>query len=109
LGYDSSDTPRVLQSDAFARWLRAVGNREARALILVRLRRLSLGHLGDVKSLGGGMMELRVHSGRGYRVYFVRRGDEIMLLCGGTKASQRRDIVAARRMAHEFEEERWRS
>jgi putative addiction module killer protein len=106
LGYDNAKGLPVVQSDAFARWLRAVADREARALIVVRLRRLSLGLGGDTRGVGGGVAELRVHSGPGYRIYFTRRRDGIVLLCGGTKSTQRRDIAAARKMASALEEER---
>lgn len=104
MGYDSHKPIHVLESDVFARWLRAVVNREARALILIRVRRLSLGHFGDTRSLGRGVAELRVHAGPGYRIYFTRRDDEVVLLCGGTKSTQRRDIAAAHEVARALEE-----
>jgi putative addiction module killer protein len=74
-----------------------------RARITARLRRLSLGNPGDVKSVGGGVSEMRIDHGPGYRVYFVRRGDLIVvLLCGGDKRTQDRDIARAIRLAQEI-------
>ncbi|MGN7291647.1 type II toxin-antitoxin system RelE/ParE family toxin [Rhizobium sp. SAFR-030] len=68
--------------------------------------RLSLGHEGDCAPVGGGICELRVHHGTGYRIYFCRRGAPlIILLCGGDKSSQRRDIEAARRIAAEWRDD----
>lgn len=73
--------------------------------IVARLLAAEDGHLGDVRSVGGGVYEMRIHYGPGYRVYFITLGGElIVLLCGGDKDSQRRDIERARRMARE-----WRS
>ncbi len=68
--------------------------------ILVRIDRLALGNAGDVQPVGEGVSEMRVHHGPGYRVYFMRRGDEvIILLCGGDKSTQARDIEVARSLA----------
>jgi putative addiction module killer protein len=76
---------------------------QAVARIDVRLRRLSLGNPGDVRPVGGGISELRIDYGPGYRVYFVRSGGAIIvLLCGGDKRSQDRDIALAKRMALEL-------
>lgn len=69
----------------------------------MRIRRLSLGNPGDVKAVGGGVSEMRIDYGPGYRVYFVRRGDTVMiLLCGGDKRSQDRDIARAQELAREI-------
>ena len=77
----------VRQTDVFADWFAGLRDREARARITVRIRRLALGNPGDVKPVGGGVLEMRIDYGRGYRVYFVRRGETIVvLLCGGDKA-----------------------
>jgi putative addiction module killer protein len=76
--------------------LSSAGAREARARITVRIRRLSLGNPGDVKPVGGGVSEMRIDYGPGYQVYFVRHGDTIVvLLCGGDKRNQDRDIARA--------------
>jgi len=85
--------------------MRKLRDSEARARIAARVRRLAFGNAGDSKSVGEGVSEMRIHYGPGYRVYFVRRGDTlIVLLCGGDKNSQARDIVAAKRLATELKE-----
>lgn len=93
----------IQQSDVFSKWFDALKDREARARILTRIRRLSLGNPGDFKQLGVGVNELRINYGPGYRVYFARRGEEvIILLAGGDKRTQSRDIEMAVRMAKEL-------
>jgi putative addiction module killer protein len=78
----------------------------ARAKIAVRIDRLALGNPGDVKAAGAGVSEMRIDYGPGYRVYFARRGNVVVvLLCGGDKASQTRDIAAAKVLAAEWEQE----
>jgi len=78
-------------------------DRDARARITVRIRRLSLGLPGDVKPVGAGVSEMRIDYGPGYRVYFVRRGSSIVvLLCGGDKRRQDRDIDQAIALAREL-------
>ena len=79
-------------------------DRKAVARIVERLRRLSLGNPGDAKPVGGGLSELRIDYGPGYRVYYVRRGEVlIVVLCGGDKSSQARDIARAKALALEIE------
>ena len=92
----------VRQTDVFAAWFAGLRDREARARITVRIRRLSLGNPGDVKPVGSGVSEMRVDYGPGYRVYFVRHGGTVVvLLCGGDKRSQNRDIERALALAQE--------
>ena len=93
----------VRQTDVFTDWFAGLRDREARARITVRIRRLSLGNPGDVKPVGGGVSEMRIDYGPGYRVYFVGRGDTVVvLLCGGDKRNQDRDIARALELAQEI-------
>ena len=93
----------VLRSSTFDRWLRRLRDRRAVARIVARLLAVEDGHLGDVRSVGGGVSEMRIQYGPGYRIYFTMRGAElIVLLCGGDKDSQRRDIERARSMAADW-------
>jgi len=90
----------IRQTQAYARWFARLADRRARALVLVRIRRLGLGNPGDLKPVGGGVSELRIHSGPGYRVYLARRGAGlVVLLAGGTKGTQERDVRTALRLA----------
>jgi putative addiction module killer protein len=94
----------IRQGAAFATWLGERQDGAARAKIAARVRRLAFGNPGDVRPIGQGLSELRIHHGPGYRVYFAQRGPTlIVLLCGGDKSTQRRDIEAARIMARELE------
>lgn len=93
----------IRQTVAFSRWLGGLKDRKARARILVRIDRLSLGNPGDVKPVGEGVSELRITYGPGYRVYFTQRSNRlVLLLCGGNKGSQKRDIATALAMAREI-------
>ena len=90
-----------VSTEVYAAWF-GLADPNARARINVRIRRLSLGNAGDVRSIGGGVSELRVDYGPGYRVYFTRRGKAlVLLLCGGDKRSQGADIAAAKRLAQQ--------
>ena len=90
----------IRRTDAYDRWFRRLRDRSAREVINVRIRRLREGRAGDARSVGEGVSELRVHYGPGYRIYFTRRGRRlIILLAGGDKDSQERDIRMARSLA----------
>ena len=90
----------IRRTDAYDRWFRRLRDRNAREVINVRIRRLREGRAGDARSVGEGVSELRVHYGPGYRIYFTRRGRRlIILLAGGDKDSQERDIRTARSLA----------
>lgn len=95
----------VLTTQDFDRWLRKLKDTQARLRILARLDRLAAGNIGDMKSVGGGIVELRLAFGPGYRIYLARRGDRlVLLLCGGDKSSQTDDIARARALAAEWKE-----
>ncbi len=90
-------------SEIFTEWLAGLADERAAARVVLRIRRLEMGNAGDVKSVGDGVSELRITYGPGYRLYFTKLGREIvMLLCGGEKSSQRRDIALAKRMMKEL-------
>jgi len=93
----------VRQTAMFSAWLDQLGSVAATARIIARIRRLELGNPGDAKSVGGGVSEMKIDYGPGYRVYFTRRGKTIIiLLCGGDKRTQDKDIKTAQRIAKEF-------
>ncbi|HET6606491.1 MAG TPA: type II toxin-antitoxin system RelE/ParE family toxin [Rhodopila sp.] len=95
----------VRQSAIFRSWFIQLPDPVIRARIDARLSRLTLGLFGDAKSVGEGIVELRLHFGPGYRIYFTQRdGRIILLLCGGDKATQRRDIARAKLMARNLED-----
>lgn len=92
----------VRQTETFTAWLKDLRDLRGKAKILARIQRLEDGNAGDVAPVGDGISEMRVHFGPGYRVYYVSRGSAIvLLLCGGDKGSQARDIEAAKRLARE--------
>jgi putative addiction module killer protein len=92
----------VRQTDLFASWLRKLRDEQARARIQIRIRRLSLGNFGDIKSVGEGVSELRIDFGPGYRVYLQQRGTQlVLLLAGGSKKTQKADIAKAKALAKE--------
>ena len=93
------------QTETFRKWRLGLRDIRARAAIASRLDRLAFGHAGDVEPVGEGISELRIHYGPGYRVYFQRRGNTIIvLLCGGDKSTQVRDIKTAKRLLDEWSE-----
>lgn len=92
----------VRRTQRFVRWLNALRDDRAVAKITIRVKRLAEGAFGDVAPVGEGVSELRIHDGPGYRVYFVQRGEVlVVLLCGGDKSTQGRDIAEAKRLAKE--------
>jgi len=105
--YPCGYTPQVYQlqrTGVFDKWLAGLRDTKGKARILARLESVRLGNLGNSKSLGGGLHEMRVFAGPGYRVYFAPRGEIlIILLCGGDKSSQQRDVASARRLLAELE------
>jgi putative addiction module killer protein len=93
----------VRKTDVFAEWLDGLRDLRARARIQVRIERLAAGNPGDAKPVGAGVSEMRIDYGPGYRVYFVRRGNEvIILLAGGDKSTQVKDIKTSIRLAREL-------
>jgi putative addiction module killer protein len=95
----------VVRSDEFDAWLRDLRDRRARAKVQARVLRLALGNPGDVRPVGEGISEMRIDYGPGYRLYFNGRGETlIVLLCGGEKSTQQKDIESAKAIA-----KRWRN
>lgn len=93
----------IRQTEAYAKWFKSLRDHNARMRINIRIRRLSLGNPGDVKPVGEGISELRVDYGPGYRVYFVAKGSElILLLIGGDKSTQDKDITKAKQLARDI-------
>jgi putative addiction module killer protein len=93
----------IRQTARYARWFTSLRDARARVRIEARIRRLSLGNFGDVRPVGEGVSEMRIDYGPGYRVYFVQRGAAlVVLLAGGDKRTQDRDIETARALAREL-------
>jgi putative addiction module killer protein len=94
------------QTETYQKWEARLQDKRARTIIAARLMRLAQGLSGDVEPVGEGVSELRIHYGPGYRVYFQRRGNLlVVLLCGGDKSTQVRDITAAKKLAKQWSEE----
>ena len=90
----------IRKTEHFANWLDSLRDIQGKARVMVRIERLASGNAGDVKPVGEGVSEMLINYGPGYRVYFIQRGSElIILLAGGDKSSQSRDIKAAVRLA----------
>jgi putative addiction module killer protein len=95
----------ILRTDIFDAWLSKLKDPRAKARIIKRIRSAERGNLGDCEPVGAGVSEMRIHFGPGYRVYFMRIGDlDYLLLCGGTKRGQSRDITRARQLARLLKE-----
>jgi putative addiction module killer protein len=93
----------IAQSQVYRRWFAALRDRNAKARIDTRLERLARGHFGDVRFVGRGVLELKIDYGPGYRIYYTRMGDRlILLLTGGDKRSQSRDIERAIELAQAY-------
>jgi putative addiction module killer protein len=94
----------IRRTKAFDDFLNGLRDRKAKAKIALRIDRLAHGHAGDAAPVGEGVSELRLHHGPGYRIYYVQRGQMlIVLLCGGDKSSQPRDIKRAKELARDLE------
>ena len=97
---------KLIQSDTFRKWRKRLRDDRARTAIASRLDRLAYGLAGDVKPVGHGISELRIDYGPGYRLYFWKKDDTIIvLLCGGNKATQQSDIKAAHNILKEWKDE----
>jgi putative addiction module killer protein len=95
----------LIRSSEFDLWLSKLADQKAKARILARLRSATFGNFGDCEPVGEGVSEMRIHVGPGYRVYFVRIGTTVyVLLTGGDKSSQKRDIARAKTLALELKE-----
>ena len=93
----------IFHSAHFEQWARDLRDMQARTRVLARVRRLAWGNPGDVRPVGAGLSELRIHYGPGYRVYFMRRGvDAVIVLCGGDKRTQAEDIRLAMALAEDW-------
>ena len=96
----------VQETATYSEWFKGLKDVQGRARIILRIRRIVLGNLGDIVPVGGGVSELRIHSGPGYRMYIMRRGSTvIVLLGGGDKSTQRSDIAGAIALAAELKEQ----
>jgi putative addiction module killer protein len=96
-----------LRSNEFDTWLSNLSDHIAKARIAIRIRSAEQGNMGDCKTVGPGISEMRIDVGPGYRLYFTRKDKVVyLLLCGGDKSTQKRDIQQARRMLKMLEEER---
>jgi putative addiction module killer protein len=104
IGYDITMI-EIRKTDTFAKWIDGLQNIHTRARILVRIERLAAGTPGDVKPVGEGVSEMRIDYGPGYRVYFKNIGQKmVILLAGGDKSSQSKDIKTALRLSHNLQE-----
>ena len=96
---------QFVETDTYSKWFNGLSDAQARARINARLRRAELGNFGDCEPVGAGVSEMRIHYGPGYRVYIARRGNEIfILLAGGDKSTQAKDIKTALRLAQKLKD-----
>jgi putative addiction module killer protein len=94
----------LVMTSEFEAWLTALTDERARGRIASRIQSAGLGHFGDCKPVGAGVSEMRIHTGSGYRVYYARRGRVVyLLLCGGDKSSQKRDVGLAKSILGKYE------
>ncbi|WP_230656815.1 type II toxin-antitoxin system RelE/ParE family toxin [Psychrobacter sp. I-STPA10] len=99
-------TLEIETTEYFDKWLSKLKNTQAVRLIALRLLRLQQGHFGDAKSIGAGVSELKINTGAGYRIYYTMKGEKlVLLLIGGDKSSQSRDIEKAQKLLQEYEKE----
>ena len=99
---DTGDQVTIVQTPVFRDWLKDLRDRKAKVRIADRLKRLANGHEGDTKPIGSGVRELRLHFGPGYRIYYIWQGKVlIILLNGGDKSTQARDVTTAKQLAKE--------
>ena len=93
----------VIQHPEFRKWLLGLRDEMAKSVVSARLTRMEAGNLGDAKPVGSGVSEGRIHWGPGYRIYFIQEGDTVVvMLCGGDKDDQQRNIRNAKRLAKEY-------
>lgn len=95
----------IRQTDEFALWFKRLRDMRARTQIVRRIERFEAGNPGDVGPIAEGVHEMRIHYGPGYRLYFTQHGNEwVLLLCGGDKSSQDRDVKLALKLARELDQ-----
>jgi putative addiction module killer protein len=95
----------IIESNVFTDWFHNLRDAEAKTRILVRIRRLALGNPGDVKPVGGGVSEMRINYGPGYRLYYQKRGHHlVILLCGGDKSTQVTDIARSKLISDQWKD-----
>ena len=96
----------IRETDIYKKWFHSLNDKRAKARIDVRIKRVSLGNFGDVQPVGNGVSELKIDYGAGYRVYFVKQGNLIViLLCGGDKSTQSKDILKAHELAQSLKDQ----
>ncbi|MEE4277909.1 MAG: type II toxin-antitoxin system RelE/ParE family toxin [Halieaceae bacterium] len=102
----AANNKTVSETEEFASWFEGLKDQRARGVITARIQRLASGNPGDVKPVGQGVSELRIHHGPGYRVYYFERdGELVVLLCGGDKDSQSKDVRRAKALKKEIEKD----